>query len=134
MLRESPIIASGCQDYYANLSNLTLIARSSQRAIGKALESEFPDSQIETASYLILSLCFKEYSRSTNLAVRRFGIAEFETISRYHNRLVNEYPDRALLIFSGTEIKPILERIGACIRSSFCGTEAIYHTALQHVK
>lgn len=140
LMRESPIQNSICQNYYAKLSNLTLVARSSQKAIGTALEVGFAaDSpkgtlllkqrlcqreRVETSSYLLLSLCFKEYCHSTNLAVRLFGTAEFETISCYYNRLAKEHIDRQLLIFSGQEVQPILERVGACLRSIFCGAEA----------
>ena len=130
LMSESPIY----QDYYTHLSNLTLVARSSRRAIGQALEVGFDASQIETSSYLILSLCFKEYSHATNLAVRLFGSEEFETISRYYNRLATEHPDRHLLMFSDTEVKPILERVGGCIRSIFCRTERIYRTTLDSDK
>jgi hypothetical protein len=118
------------RDRYANLSNLSLLERSSRRAIGEALDLQLDASPIEKSSYLILSLSFKEYSHATNLAVRLFGTEEFETISDYYNRLATEYPDRHLLIFAGNEIKPILERVGACIRSIYCGTEGIYRTTL----
>lgn len=118
------------QDYYAKLSKLTIVARSSRKAIGKALEVEFETNQMKASSYLILCLCFKEYCHATNLAVRLFKISEFETISDYYNRLATEHSDRHLLIFSGHEVKPILERVGACIRSSYCGTEGIYRTTL----
>lgn len=124
------MLSSIYQDYYAHLSNLTLVSRFSRRAIGKALEIGLDASQIEKSSYLILSLCFKEYSHATNLAVPLFRTEEFETISHYYNRLATEYPDRHLLIFSGQEVQPILERIGGCIRSSYCGTEGIYRTTL----
>jgi hypothetical protein len=119
-----------CQDYYAHLSNLTLVTRSTRRAISKALEVGLNTSQIEQSSYLILSLRFKEYSEATNLAIRLFGTEEFETISYYYNRLAAEHPDRHLLIFSGQEIQPILERVGGCIRSICGGTEGIYRTTL----
>jgi hypothetical protein len=117
LMRESPSLNSIRQDYYANLSNLTLVARSSRKAIGTALEVGFTADGVETASYLILSLCFKEYCHATNLAVRLFGIEEFETISCYYNRLAKEHLDRQLLMFSGQEVQPILERVGDCIRS-----------------
>lgn len=116
LMREPQIQNSIRQDYYANLSNLTLVARSSRKAIGTALEVGFAADGVETASYLILTLCFKEYCHATNLAVRLFGIEEFETISCYYNRLANEHIDRQLLIFSGYEVQPILERVGDCIR------------------
>jgi hypothetical protein len=122
-MRESPVLNSIRQDYYANLSNITLVARSSRKAIGMALEVGFTANQVETASYLILSLCFKEYCHATNLAVRLFGVEEFETISCYYNRLANEHPDRQLLIFSGQEVQPILDRVGGCIRSMVFGGE-----------
>ena len=120
------------QDYYAHLSNLTLVARSSRRAIGQALEVGLDASQIEISSYLILSLCFKEYSHATNIAVRLFGTEEFETISHYYNTLATEHCDRHLLMFSGTEVKPILERVGGCLRSAFYGMKKIDRTTLQH--
>jgi hypothetical protein len=132
-MRESPMLNCTCQDYYAHLSNLTLVTRCSRRAISKALEVGLNTSQIEKSSYLILSLCFKEYSDATNLAVRLFGTEEFDTISYYYNRLAAEHPDRHLLIFSGQEIQSILEQVGACIRSS-CGTEGIYRTTLNDDK
>jgi hypothetical protein len=119
------------QDYYTKLSDLTIVARSSRKAIGKALELEFETNQMKASSYLILCLCFKEYCHATNLAVRLFKTSEFETISDYYNRLATEHPDRQLLIFSGHEVKPILERVGAGIRSSVCGTEDLGHTTLQ---
>ena len=119
------------QDYYAKLSNLNIVARSSRKAIGKALEVEFETNQIKASFYLILCLCFKEYCHATNLAVRLFETSEFETISDYYNRLATECPNRQLLIFSGQEVKPILERVGAGIRSSVCGSETIEHTTLQ---
>jgi hypothetical protein len=131
LMRESPILNSICQNYYAKLSNLTLVARSSRRAIGMALEVGFTaDSpkgtlreRVETASYLMLSLCFKEYCHTTNLAVRLFGTEEFETISCYYNRLAKEHQDRQLLTFSGQEVQPILDRVGGCIRSMVFGGE-----------
>jgi hypothetical protein len=131
LMRESPILNSICQNYYAKLSNLTLVARSSQKAIGTALEVGFTaDSpkgtlrdRVEISSYLMLSLCFKEYCHSTNLAVRLFGTAEFETISCYYNRLAKEHIDRQLLMFSGHEVQPILERVGDCIRSMVFSSE-----------
>jgi hypothetical protein len=116
-MREPLILNSICQNYYAKLSNLTLVARSSRKAIGTALEVGFTANRVETASYLMLSLCFKEYCHTTNLAVRLFGTEEFETISCYYNRLANEHQDRQLLIFSGQEVQPILDRVGGCIRS-----------------
>jgi hypothetical protein len=119
LMRESTTLNSLRQDYYASLSNLTLVARSSQKTIGTALETGFKVSQIEASSYLILSLCFKEYCHATNLAVRLFGTDEFETISRYYNRLAIEHPDRHLLMFSGSEIEPILEQVGAAIRDTW---------------
>jgi hypothetical protein len=108
---------------YANLSNLTLVARSSRSTIGKALESGFDTIQVETSSYLIVSLCFKEYCHASSLAIDLLGIEAFETIACYYNRLANEHQDRQLLMFSGAEVEIILERVGACIRSISCGTE-----------
>jgi hypothetical protein len=116
LMREPLILNSICQNYYAKLSNLTLVDRSSRKAIGTALEVGFTANRVETASYLMLSLCFKEYCHTTNLAVRLFGTEEFETISCYYNRLANEHQDRQLLIFSGQEVQPILDRVGDCIR------------------
>ena len=121
----SPILNSEDRDYYAHLPNLTLVARSSHRTIGTALEVGFATNQIETASYLLLCLCFQEYCHSTNLAVRFFGTKEFEAISRAYNNLEIEHPDRHLLMFCGAEIKPILERVGASIRSLICDTNGI---------
>ena len=118
------------QDYYAKLSDLTIVARSSRKAIGQALELEFETNQMKASSYLILCLCFKEYCHATNLAVRFFKTAEFETISDYYNRIATEHPDRQLLTFSGDEVKPILERVGAGIRASVCGTKVFYHSIL----
>jgi hypothetical protein len=123
-MRDSPVLNSIRQDYYAKLSNPTLVARSSRRTIATALEVGFTAERVERSSYLMLSLCFKEYCHATNLAVRLFGIEEFETISCYYNKLANEHIDRQLLIFSGHEVQPILERVGACIRSIFYGNEA----------
>jgi hypothetical protein len=116
LMRELLILNSICQNYYAKLSNLTLVARSSRKAIGTALEVGFTANRVETVSYLMLSLCFQEYCHTTNLAVRLFGTEEFETISCYYNRLANEHQDRQLSIFSGHEVQPILERVGDCIR------------------
>jgi hypothetical protein len=120
LMRESTMLNSLRQDYYASLSNLTLVARSSQKAIGTALETGFKASQIEASSYLILSLCFKEYCHATNLAVRLFGIDEFETIAHYYNRIASEQSERQLLMLAGSEIESILERVGAAIRAT-CG-------------
>ncbi len=104
----------------ARLSNLTLVARASRSIIGKALEIGSETTQIETASYLVLSLCFKEYCHTKNLTIQLLGIEDFEIISCYYNRLVNEHPDRTLLMFASTEIQPILERVGDRIRSIVC--------------
>jgi hypothetical protein len=123
-MRQSLAIGSlSVRGRYANLTNLSLVARSSRSTIGKALEAGFDASQVETSSYLVVSLCFKEYCHATSLAIDLLGIEEFETIACYYNRLANEHQDRYLLIFSDTEIKPILERVGACIRSILYGTE-----------
>jgi hypothetical protein len=118
------------QDYYAKLSNLAIVARSSRKAIGKALELEFGANQMNASSYLILCLCFKEYCHATNLAVRLFKTSEFEKISDHYNRLATQHSDQQLLIFSGDEVQSILERVGTCLRPIVCGTEAIDRTTL----
>ena len=124
---------------YAKLSNLTIVARSSRKAIRKALELEFQNNQMKASSALMLCLCFKEYYYATNLDVMLFKVSEFETISDYYNKLITKHPEacasshdaRQLLLFAGHEVKPILEQVGADIRASVCGTEDIGYTTLQ---
>jgi hypothetical protein len=122
-MRESSMINSSIQHRYANRSNLALVAYSSRKMISQALASELALSQVETASYLLISLCFKEYCRATSLSIDLFGAEEFEPILGYYHRLAIEYPDLQLLIFSASEIQSILERIGAGIRSIVFSTE-----------
>jgi hypothetical protein len=112
------------QERYFNLSNLTIVANSSRTMISKALGSGFAASQVEISSYLVLSLCFKEYCRTTNLAIDLLNIDDFEVISCYYNKLAKSPPDRQLLIFSNTQAKQILERVGAGIRSIACDNKS----------
>jgi hypothetical protein len=107
---------STLKNRYAQLTDLALVVRSSQRMIGKALKHGLKTPHL-TQSYLILALCVKEYCYSTNLAIDRFGSDEFETILAYYHRLVREHPDRNLLIFTLSEVKPILAKVGGDIRS-----------------
>ncbi len=104
---------------YANLTNLALVIRSSQTSIGTAIDVGMADNQITKASYLTLSLCYKEYCRATKFTDRSLDPDEFETIAHYYNRIASEHPDRHLLMFSGSEIEPILELVGAAIRDTW---------------
>ncbi len=97
------------------LSNLSIVTRSTRHIIGKALEHGFETTH-PTQSYLVLSLCLREYSHTTNLTVDRFGSDEFEVIRRHYNRLAINHPNQNLLIFSIDEVKPIVEKVGSCIR------------------
>jgi hypothetical protein len=115
-MRESSMINLSIQHRYANRSNLALVAYSSRKMISQALASELALSQVETASYLLISLCFKEYCRATSLSIDLFGTEEFEPILGYYQRLAIEHPDSQLLIFSAPEIQPILDLIGGEIR------------------
>lgn len=123
-MRTLPLLNSEDRDYYARLPNLSLVNRSSHKAIGTALECGFAANQVEKASYLVLCLSFREYCHSTNLAVRLFRGTQFEEIARAYNRLASQHPDRHLSIFSGDEVQPILERVGADLRSLICDTKA----------
>jgi hypothetical protein len=110
---------------YTELSNLTLVVRSSRRMVSNALEARFGDSNPISMSYLILSLSAKEYCHATSLAIDRFSPDDFNAIDRYYARIVNQNPDRNLLLFSALEVSEILELVGSCIRSSVC-TEEIF--------
>ena len=102
---------------YAKLSNLGIVARSSRRMIKKALGYRFGSDWIKISSYLLLSLCFKEYCHANSLAIDRFGIDEFETIVIYYNRLACDNSDRLLSIFSSAEARLILDEVGGYLRS-----------------
>ena len=117
------MLNSYLQERYANLSNLTIVAHSSRTIIGKALAG-FAASQVEISSYLVLSLCFKEYFQATSMTIDRLNIDDFEIISCYYNKLTESSLDRHLLIFSTTETKQILERVGGCIRSIVCNNKS----------
>jgi hypothetical protein len=108
---------------YTELSNLTLLVRSSRRMVSNALEAKFGDSNPISLSYLLLSLSAKEYCYATSLAIDRFSPDEFETIACYHSRIVNQNPDHNLLLFSALEIPEILEFVGSSIRSTVCAEE-----------
>jgi hypothetical protein len=104
---------------YANLTNLALVIRSSQTSIGTAIDVGMADNQITKASYLTLSLCYQEYYRATNFTDRSLDPDGYETIAHYYNRIASEQSERHLLMFSGSEIEPILEQVGAAIRDTW---------------
>ncbi len=105
------------QDYYANLTNLCLVTRSSRTIIGKAIEMEL-DNPVVRTSYLILCLCYKEYCRATNFTDRSLDPDGYETIAHYYNCIASEQSERQLLMLAGSEIEPILELVGAAIRAT----------------
>jgi hypothetical protein len=101
---------------YAQLTDLCLVSRSSHHMIGKALEHGVKTTHL-TQSYLILCLSFKEYCHATNLVIDQFSCDEFETILRLYQKIVMDYPDQNLLIFSIDEVKEIIAKVGNDIRS-----------------
>ncbi len=107
---------------YSELSNLTLVIRSSRRMVSNALEAKFGNNS-KSLSYLILSLSAKEYCHATSLVIDRFTSDEFETIARYYAKIINQNSDRNLLLFSALEVSEILELVGNCIRSTVCADE-----------
>jgi hypothetical protein len=116
------MINSILTNHYAQLTDLSLAARSSRRIIAQAIEQGLKDDHLKQ-SYLTLCLCTQEYCRATNLSVNRFGLDEFETIQIYYNRLVIEHPDQNLMIVAIHEIRPILEKVGGSIRSIISAEE-----------
>jgi hypothetical protein len=107
------------QDHYANLTNPALVVRSSRTIIGKAIEIEL-DNPVVGTSYLILCLCYKEYYRATNFTDRLLDPDGYETIAQYYNRIASERSEGHLLMFTESEIEPILELVGKAIRAT-CG-------------
>jgi hypothetical protein len=105
------------RDHYANLTNLALVVRSSRTIIGKAIEIEL-DNPVVRTSYLIVCLCYKEYHRATNFTDRSLDPDGYETISQFYNRIASDQSEGHLLMFTGSEIEVILERVGAAIRTT----------------
>jgi hypothetical protein len=103
-------------NHYAKLTDLSIVARSSHRMIGKAIEHGLINDYL-ASSYLTLALSFREYSYAIDIPVDRFCLDEFDTVLAYYHRLVCEHPDLQLLIFSLAEVKPILQQVGGLIRS-----------------
>jgi hypothetical protein len=107
------------QGHYANLTNPTLVIRSSRTSIAKAINEMELDNPVVRTSYLILCLCYKEYCHATNFTDRSLDPDGYEIIAQYYNRIASEQSEGHLLMFAESEIEPILERVGAAIRANW---------------